>query len=88
MVRVEVHKMAYAVPVTVLGHDNQGRTLVRCPSRGCGETATVLDDGCVSCPVGEAEDSFLAEEGARLIAQWSVDQQWQAIKEGQPCSLR
>ena len=47
-------KIGYTVSMPILGTDEQGRTLVQCPSRGCGDTAYIAEDGRVVCPTGEA----------------------------------
>lgn len=46
-----VWKSTAIVPVNVLGQDDEGRTLVRCPE--CGDTATVMEDGEIRCPFAE-----------------------------------
>jgi len=57
---MEVHKLTAIVPTSVLGTDEQGRTLVRCPE--CGETATVQDDGRITCSLHEAISEQLHEQ--------------------------
>lgn len=64
---ITVRKIAYQVPVEVLGTDEQGRTLVRCPSRGCGEPAYIAEDGHVVCTVGEAYSAFLSDAMDKLL---------------------
>ena len=64
-----VHKMAHYVPVTILGKDEQGRTLVRCPELGCGETATVMEDNSIVCPIGQAEAEFIRQGVDKLLAE-------------------
>lgn len=57
----EVRKIAHKIPVNVIGTDDQGRTLVQCPSRGCGDIAYIADDGRLVCPSGEAIEEFLRD---------------------------
>ena len=57
---MEIKKIGYYMPVNVIGADEQGRTLVQCPSRGCGDTAYVREDGRLVCPTGEAIDAILS----------------------------
>lgn len=55
-----VKKVGYAVTMPILGTDEQGRTLVQCPNRGCGDTAYIAEDGRVVCPTGEADNAAMA----------------------------
>lgn len=57
---IHVKKLRGIGLVNVLGTDEQGRTLVQCPSRGCGDTAYIDADGRVVCPTGEAVSAYLA----------------------------
>jgi hypothetical protein len=55
-------KSTAIIPTSILGRDDAGRMLVRCPS--CGDTATVMDDGEIRCPLDEAlRAAFLAALG-------------------------
>lgn len=56
---MEIKKIGYVMPVNVIGADAQGRTLVQCPSPGCGDTAYIAEDGRLVCPTGEAIEEFL-----------------------------
>jgi hypothetical protein len=56
---VEVYKASYVVPTSIVGTDEQGRTLVTCPS--CHEPAPVLEDGTIACPLGEVEAEVLRQ---------------------------
>jgi len=53
----DISYVSYFTPVSVLGTDDDGRTLVRCPE--CGEDATVQDDGRIACPLGDAVNAKL-----------------------------
>lgn len=57
---MEIRKYGHVITVTVIGVDDQGRTLVRCPARGCGESAYIDDDGRVICPTAESIAEFLS----------------------------
>lgn len=63
-----VHKIAYYQPVELLGLDEQGRQLYRCPSRGCGETAYFDEEGKGHCPAHEAASEYLSRVMADLEA--------------------
>lgn len=52
-----VHKQAYYVPTSVIGTDEQGRTLVACPF--CGDEAYVEADGRVVCSGWAAVQTYL-----------------------------
>lgn len=56
---MKIKKYGYVMPVTVIGIDDQGRTLVVCPSRGCGDTAYIAEDGRLVCPSGDAITEYL-----------------------------
>lgn len=58
MAELEVWKSTAIVPVSILGQDDEGRTLVRCPE--CGDTATVMEDGEIRCPFGETIQAALS----------------------------
>lgn len=67
---ITVRKLAYYQPIQLLDLDEQGRQTYRCPNRGCGETAYFDENGLGHCPVGDAEQEFLAkalEEYERLF---------------------
>jgi hypothetical protein len=68
--QITVWKSVAVVPVVVLGQDEQGRQLVRCPALGCGETATVEADGSIVCPVGKAEQDFLQQQVGEALQGW------------------
>lgn len=63
---ITVKKIGYYMPVNVLGADEHGRTLVQCPSRGCGDTAYVAEDGRIVCPTDEAITACLSDAVAAL----------------------
>lgn len=63
-----VHKLAHYVEVQLLGLDEQGRQLYRCPSAGCGETAYFDQDGQGHCPTEEAFMAYLTEAFGKLEA--------------------
>lgn len=67
MVELTVQRVSYYVQTSLLGTDEHGRTLVVCPSPGCGDTAYVDADGRIVCPTGEAISSFLAEAYDQLV---------------------
>lgn len=71
---ITVKKYAHYVPATILGKDEHGRTLIMCPSRGCGDTATIMEDGRVVCPTDEAMQEYLV----RALAEFepSVRPDW------------
>lgn len=54
-----VKKIGYVMPVNVIGTDDQGRTLIQCPARGCGDTAHIAEDGRLVCPSGDAITEYL-----------------------------
>lgn len=54
-----IKKYGHIMQVNVIGTDDQGRTLVVCPSPGCGDTAYIDDDGRLVCPTGEAINEYL-----------------------------
>ena len=56
---ITVRKLSYPVEIQLLGVDEQGRQLYRCPTRGCGETGYIDEEGLGHCPVGDAEKAFL-----------------------------
>jgi hypothetical protein len=62
---MDIKKMTYVVPTSVLGYDDQGRMLVRCPE--CGDDATILDDGRIACPLGDAISDWLKQEARPLL---------------------
>lgn len=66
--RIEVRKLSHSVPVVLLGRDEQGRQLYRCPSAGCGETAYFDEDGRGHCPTHDAITDFLGAALDRLLA--------------------
>ncbi len=57
---MEVNKLTAIIPTSVLGTDEEGRTLVRCPT--CGDTATVQADGRIICPLDEAISGWLRDQ--------------------------
>lgn len=65
---ITVKKFSYYQPIDLLGTDEQGRQLYRCPTPGCGETAYFDADGLGHCPVGDAEKAFLAAAYEKLLA--------------------
>lgn len=67
--QITVTKQTYTLPTTVLGKDDQGRTLVACPF--CGDEAAVEQDGRVACPTGQAIQRMLDE--ARPALEKAVD---------------
>ena len=63
---MKVTKAVAMLPVTILGTDAQGRTLVTCPE--CHEPSPVNPDtGEIRCPLGEAINDFLRRELAARI---------------------
>lgn len=56
------------IPVDLLGRDEQGRQLYRCPFAGCGETGYFDEDGVGRCPVHEAIAAGLNEAYETLKA--------------------
>lgn len=71
---LHVQVMSARMPVTVLGEDSQGRTLVACPNSGCGDTSYVDPDGrivCPSCtPLLDHIHTLLHEGYEQLARQW------------------
>ncbi len=65
---ITVKKLSYWQPIDLLGTDEQGRQLYRCPSAGCGETAYFDENGVGHCPVGDAQNAYLAEVYEKLRA--------------------
>lgn len=61
---IPVTKAAAVVPVAIQGTDAEGRTLITCPT--CGDTATVLEDGLVSCPTDQGIVGYLRPRLANL----------------------
>ena len=59
---ITVKKLSWPVSIQLLGTDEQGRQLYRCPSRGCGETAYFDEDGKGHCPVGRSEERRVGKE--------------------------
>jgi hypothetical protein len=53
-----VRKTSYLVPVSIVGTDVHGRTVVICPQ--CHDEAPVEADGRVACPTSEAINELLA----------------------------
>jgi hypothetical protein len=51
-------KVSYLQPVSTVGTDAQGRTVVICPH--CSDEAVIEADGRIVCPTGEAIDGILA----------------------------
>lgn len=47
-----VRRAVYWAPVSVVGKDEHGRTLIICPH--CSDYAYIAEDGRVVCPLGEA----------------------------------
>lgn len=57
--KITVYKLGHITEVQLLGLDEQGRQLYRCPSAGCGDTAYFDEDGKGHCPTDEAFMAFL-----------------------------
>lgn len=66
---ITVNKLSYHIPVQLLGLDEQGRQLYRCPSAGCGETAYFDEDGRGHCPTDEAMLALIRDAYERLTSQ-------------------
>jgi hypothetical protein len=56
--------VSYLQPVSIVGTDVHGRTVVICPH--CSDEAVIEADGRVGCPLGEALDRVLATTPADL----------------------
>lgn len=54
-----VREIAYYQPMSIVGTDDQGRTVVVCPS--CHDEAYLAEDGRVVCAFGEAQEAFLRD---------------------------
>lgn len=68
---ITVRKLSYHLSVTLLGRDEQGRQLYRCPGWGCGDTAHFDEDGrghCASCEWFAAGVEALFAEAASVLA--------------------
>lgn len=50
-------RAVYWTPVSVIGTDERGRTLIICPH--CHDDAYIAEDGRVVCPTGEAINRLL-----------------------------
>jgi hypothetical protein len=61
---ITVRRVSYWQPVSVIGTDDQGRTLIVCPH--CSDDAYIAEDGRVVCPLGEATNRLL-EAGLRYL---------------------
>ena len=59
-----VRRLVYWAPVSVVGRDDQGRTVVICPH--CHDDAYIDEDGRVVCPTGEATNRLLEAGMAAL----------------------
>lgn len=62
--KITVRRAVYWAPVSVIGTDEQGRTLIVCPH--CYDDAYIAEDGRVVCPLGEATNRAL-EAGLRRL---------------------
>jgi hypothetical protein len=62
--KIAVRRISYQVPVSVIGTDERGRTLIVCPH--CSDDAYIAEDGRVVCPLGEATNRLLAD-GLRYL---------------------
>ena len=58
--KVTVRRAVYWAPVSVIGTDEHGRTLIICPH--CSDYAYIAEDGRVVCPLGDTVNRLL--EGA------------------------
>jgi len=62
--KITVLRPVYWVPVSVIGTDEHGRTLIICPH--CSDHAYIAEDGRVVCPLGEVTNRLLAD-GLRYL---------------------
>jgi hypothetical protein len=54
---IAVWSAGYWVPASIIGTDEQCRTLIICPH--CSDHAYIAEDGRVVCPLGEATNRLL-----------------------------